>query len=108
MQKKNTAIIVIHEIYGVNDHMQMICETLVTHNIHVFCPNLLRREPFGYDEEDLAYQYFIEKIGFTSAAEKISQLIKEKILYTTKYCLLDLVFEQLLHGFVARKTKLMV
>lgn len=79
MKSKNTtAIIVIHEIYGVNDHMHRVCESLDEQGFHVFCPNLLDREPFGYDEEDLAYQYFIEKIGFTNSAEKIKQLIIEK------------------------------
>lgn len=74
-KQNNAAIIVIHEIYGLNNHMKTICESLSEHYFDVFCPNLLEREPFDYTEEDVAYQYFIEKVGFSNASEKVKQVL---------------------------------
>ncbi|WP_071461565.1 dienelactone hydrolase family protein [Bacillus massilinigeriensis] len=82
MKNSDTLVIVIHEIYGVNKHIQSFCELLSKQNFNVICPNLLGREtPFDYSQEGTAYQYFMESIGFTNAVNKVKQIVssaKEK------------------------------
>jgi dienelactone hydrolase len=67
---------VIHEIYGINQHITNFCERLSEQGFDVICPNLLKREqPFNYSEEEIAYQNFIENVGFTDAAHKIKNVL---------------------------------
>ena len=73
--KNKSVIIVFHEIYGLNDHINKVCESLQTHDFDVICPDLLKREPFDYSESDIAYDYFIEEVGFTIASERVKQLL---------------------------------
>ena len=76
--KSDTVIIVIHEIYGVNLHMQSYCEQLSKLNFDVICPNLLEQDlPFGYSEEDVAYRNFMENLGFTEAFHKIKGIVSD-------------------------------
>ena len=42
-KKSDTVIIVIHEIYGLNQHMQGYCELLSNQGFDVICPDLLER-----------------------------------------------------------------
>ncbi|KMY54170.1 DeoR faimly transcriptional regulator [Bacillus sp. FJAT-27231] len=77
-KESDTAVIVVHEIYGINQHMKSICNLLADRGIDIICPNLLGREiPFPYSEEALAYQYFIEKVGFTKAAAIVKDVLLE-------------------------------
>ncbi|MGC4379305.1 dienelactone hydrolase family protein [Fictibacillus sp. Mic-4] len=72
----DTAIIVVHEIYGRNQHMNYICQSLSEKKFDVICPNLLKQEvPFDYSQEDIAYRNFMENIGFDYASEKIKRLV---------------------------------
>ncbi|MFY0782977.1 dienelactone hydrolase family protein [Peribacillus simplex] len=72
----DTVIIVIHEIYGLNEHMQGFCESLSNQGFDVICPNLLDREtPFDYSQEDAAYRHFMENVGFTGALHKIKDIL---------------------------------
>lgn len=74
--KSDTVIIVIHEIYGINQHMQSYCEQLSKLNFDVICPDLLEQDPpFDYSEEDAAYRNFMENIGFTEAFHKIKGIV---------------------------------
>lgn len=76
--KKNSdiAIIVVHEIYGINQHMIYVCETLSQHGFDVICPNLLMQEnSFDYTQEEDAYCNFMENVGFPNALFKIKDLI---------------------------------
>lgn len=78
MKKSDTAIIVLHEIYGVNEHMKNFCQSLFEYEFDVFCPNLLGTETvFDYSQEETAYQYFVEKIGFDKASSTIRNLISD-------------------------------
>ncbi|WP_028402286.1 dienelactone hydrolase family protein [Ectobacillus panaciterrae] len=75
---KDTAVILIHEIYGVNNHMEHMKEELSKMDIEVVCPNLLNREvPYTYSEEKEGYQNFIEHVGFENGAEQIRRTLKE-------------------------------
>lgn len=76
--KSDTAIIVIHEIYGINQHMKSFCELLSEQHFDVICPNLLERDtPFDYSQEHLAYHHFMENVGFENALHKIKDVLSD-------------------------------
>ncbi|MDV6377465.1 dienelactone hydrolase family protein [Sporosarcina sp. GW1-11] len=69
-------LIVIHEIYGINQHITDICNELATKGFDILCPNLLEQEiSFDYSEEKKAYHHFIEKIGFTKGVNHIKKIL---------------------------------
>ncbi|MDM5286210.1 dienelactone hydrolase family protein [Peribacillus frigoritolerans] len=77
-KKSDTVIIVIHEIYGLNQHMQGYCELLSKQGFDVICPDLLERgRPFDYSQEDAAYRHFMENVGFTGAPYKIKDILSD-------------------------------
>lgn len=83
LNKSDKLIIVIHEIYGVNQHIKTYCNHFAKLGYEVFCPNLLNKEqPFPYDQEETAYQHFMNELGFLMARDKINKMIKE---YREKY-----------------------
>lgn len=74
--QSNSIVIVIHEIYGINQHMESFCKKISSHGFDVICPNLLELEkPFDYCEEKIAYDYFFDKVGFLKAVQKIKGLL---------------------------------
>lgn len=76
LNKTDSLVVVIHEIYGINQHMVSICEKLSLQGFDVICPNLLEREqPFDYAEEKVAYQNFMENVGFSNAVQKIKDIL---------------------------------
>lgn len=58
------AIIIVHEIYGVNPFIKDLCADFKRQGYDVFCPNLLNGDVFAYEEEQKAYTYFNETVGF--------------------------------------------
>lgn len=77
-KKDKTAVIVIHEIYGVNPHIEHFCESLSKYDFDVICPNLLDvKIPFSYSQEELAYQNFMGNVGFISASTRIKSLVSD-------------------------------
>jgi dienelactone hydrolase len=77
-ERFDTLIIVIHEIYGINQHMQSFCELMSKQSFDVICPNLLRRDlPFDYSEEEDAYRYFMGNVGFTDASHIIKDIVSD-------------------------------
>ncbi|WP_088072690.1 dienelactone hydrolase family protein [Gottfriedia luciferensis] len=76
LKKSRSLIIVIHEIYGINQHIKDFCNLLSRQDVDVICPNLIEREqPFDYDEEEIAYLNFVENVGFSNAIHKIKCLL---------------------------------
>ncbi|MEH7747962.1 dienelactone hydrolase family protein [Neobacillus drentensis] len=76
LKKSGNLIIVIHEIYGINQHIKNFCDLLSKQDFDVICPNLLEREqPFDYSEEEIAYLNFMENVGFSDAVHKIKDLL---------------------------------
>lgn len=74
----NTLVIVLHEIYGINQHMKQFCQLLSAEKVDVICPNLLQlEEPFEYTEENIAYSHFMENIGFSNAAEQVKNILND-------------------------------
>lgn len=69
-------IIVLHEIYGINEHIKNICKLLSDKDFDVICPNLLKQAiPFDYSQEEIAYRNFMENIGFTKASNEMKRLL---------------------------------
>ncbi|MEH7336610.1 dienelactone hydrolase family protein [Neobacillus drentensis] len=76
LNKSGNLIIVIHEIYGINQHIKNFCDVLSKQDFDVICPNLLeRKQPFDYSEEEIAYLNFMENAGFSNAVHKIKNLL---------------------------------
>lgn len=74
--KSDKLIILIHEIYGINQHIKYFCDLLSKKGFDVICPNLLEREQsFDYSEEEIAYYDFMENVGFSAASDKIKNLL---------------------------------
>lgn len=74
----NTAIIVLHEIYGINSHISGICKTLADGKHDVLCPNLLLpNQTFSPGEEAAAYRNFMQNIGFNAAQQQVEKLSLE-------------------------------
>lgn len=57
------AILLLHEIYGINDFIKEEVNFYASKGFTLFCPNLIKREAFPYFEEDKAYNYFMEEVG---------------------------------------------
>jgi len=61
---KKQAIIVIHEIYGINEFMKQQCLKFKEAGYDVFCPNMINKPPFSYEKSKEAYDFFMKNIGF--------------------------------------------
>ncbi|MBY0029694.1 dienelactone hydrolase family protein [Priestia aryabhattai] len=76
MKKSNKAILLIHEIYGVNDHMKLMKEKLSKLEADIICPNLLSRDiSYSYEEEAIAYQNFVQNIGIDEGSKQITNML---------------------------------
>lgn len=69
-------IIVLHEIYGINNFIKGICKNFMNAGFDVICPDLIGRPPFLYEQEEEAYEYFTRHIGF-DVYKKISQEVNQ-------------------------------
>ncbi|GLO64978.1 dienelactone hydrolase family protein [Oceanobacillus kimchii] len=77
-KNSDTVIIVIHEIYGINQHIESFCKLLSKFSFDVICPNLLQQDtPYDYSEEEVAYRNFMENVGFTDASQKIKDIVSD-------------------------------
>lgn len=76
-QNSNQCIILLHEIYGINQHMKDYAQMFFQYGFDVYVPNLLdRSEPFTYEEEAEAYGDFMMNVGFSKAKLKVDELIE--------------------------------
>ena len=76
MHGKESVIIVLHEIYGINPHMQWICKQYLGAGFDVLCPNFVKSgDYFAYCREEEAYQYFVKHIGFSSMANEVNTML---------------------------------
>jgi dienelactone hydrolase len=69
--------IILHEIYGINDHIHYYKNVLTSKGFEVICPHLLGRESFPYEREEEAYHYFMNEVGFPKAMDEVKRLIHE-------------------------------
>lgn len=83
--KSNIAIVVLHEIYGINEHIKSACLSFSKQGYSVYSPNLLKtNQVFSYAEENKAYENFINNIGFQDASHQVKEVlmnIKNKYKY---------------------------
>ncbi|MFE4710229.1 dienelactone hydrolase family protein [Paenibacillus sp. NPDC056722] len=79
LNNSDTAVVVVHEIYGINEHMTNTCQVLSEQLlVDVYCPDLLNVErSFRYDEEKLAYGHFVHNVGFEKAFSQVESLIRQ-------------------------------
>ncbi|WP_044639972.1 dienelactone hydrolase family protein [Risungbinella massiliensis] len=64
-QYTDTAVLVLHEIYGLNEHMEAVCNMFFEQGMDVYCPNFLSQEsPFPIEQEKEAYGSFMQNVGF--------------------------------------------
>lgn len=83
LNNSDVAVIILHEIYGINEHIAGVCEKFSNSGYDVICPNYLKlKQPYNYAQEDQAYSHFKENIGFTSVADQIKEIISQN---RTKY-----------------------
>lgn len=76
--KSKICVLVLHEIYGINQHMETICKKLSDYKFDVICPNLLQlEEHYTYLNEKDAYENFKENIGFLVATKKAKKILYE-------------------------------
>ncbi|MBT2724987.1 MULTISPECIES: dienelactone hydrolase family protein [unclassified Bacillus (in: firmicutes)] len=77
-KNSDKVIIVIHEIYGINQHITDLCELLSEQYFDVICPNLLEQEiPFSYSQEEKAYRNFIDNVAFINALYKVKNILSD-------------------------------
>ncbi|MFC4777925.1 dienelactone hydrolase family protein [Paenibacillus sp. GCM10023252] len=74
-EKSRPIIVLLHEIYGVNAFMDSVKGTYEAQGYEVMCPNLLGRESFSYEDEALAYKYYMGEIGLNQALDQVKQLL---------------------------------
>ncbi|MGK9185702.1 dienelactone hydrolase family protein [Priestia filamentosa] len=78
MKNHDIAIVLVHEIYGVNEHMKYMEERLSRLGIDIICPNLLHEEiSYSYKEEEIAYENFTQNIGFKDGMKQVNQVVAE-------------------------------
>jgi len=89
MGLKNSLIIVLHEIYGINQHMEMVCGKYSLAGYDIMCPDLIGLDQsFSYDMQEEAYRHFINCIGFDQAFKQVKQLaVKARAQYRHIYLL---------------------
>ncbi|MEG0176976.1 dienelactone hydrolase family protein [Anaerorhabdus sp.] len=63
-QIKKDAVILLHEIYGVNEFIEKKKRELELLGFDVYVPNLLERPAFSYEQKEVAYDFFMNRVGF--------------------------------------------
>lgn len=80
IHNNKNALIVLHEIYGVNEFVEDVCTRYHRIGFDVYSPNLLNKECYPYEQAADAYSNFVNEIGF-HVYEQINALVnilKEK------------------------------
>lgn len=72
LHNNNKAMIVLHEIYGVNEFIKSKCQKFFEEGYDVYCPNLLHRSAFSYEQSAEAYHFFVNQVGF----DKYTEIVK--------------------------------
>lgn len=64
LHNNSKAMIVLHEIYGVNKFIKSWNQRFFEEGYDVYCPNLLHRSAFSNEESEDAYRFFVSQVGF--------------------------------------------
>jgi dienelactone hydrolase len=71
-----TAVVVVHEIYGVNAHIEGVANALRAYRCDVFTPSFLPADAvFSADDETRAYRDFLREPGLERMAEALVRFI---------------------------------
>lgn len=70
------AIIILHEIYGINEFIQEQCQKFRGAGYDVFCPNMIEKLPFSYEKSIEAYDFFMKNIGL-KVYKEISDFVNQ-------------------------------
>lgn len=74
----DSIIVVLHEIYGINQHIRQVCEYYNQVGFDIICPDLLNlSKSFDYHYEEDAYKYFMKNVGFSLASQQVKNLISQ-------------------------------
>ncbi len=87
IRNHKTAVILLHEIYGLNQFVEKKATELNLQGFDVFCPNMLGRESFPYSKAQAAYQFFTENVGFDYQKEVTALSAQLKLTYNKVYLL---------------------
>ena len=82
-----SAIIILHEIYGINSFIKDTCSEYYNQGFDVYCPDMLQGNIFSYSESDSTYAFFINKAGFEYFKEIELLLQKLKLQYDKVFIL---------------------
>ncbi|EEI6593044.1 dienelactone hydrolase family protein [Salmonella enterica] len=76
IENNENAVVVLHEIYGINEHIKDVCAEYHDRGFDVYCPHLFEHGlPFKYEQQDQAYKNFVNTCGFDTT--KINLLLGE-------------------------------
>jgi len=77
LSNSDSLLIVLHEIYGINQHINRVCEYYKMAGFDIIRPNLLNlNQPFNYIMEEEAYSYFMQNVGFELAYKQVENIIE--------------------------------
>lgn len=63
------AIVLLHEIYGINAHIQRSAATWRSRGFDAYTPALFPHSaPFAYEQQEQAWRHFSDNVGFDTAA----------------------------------------
>ncbi|MFA6942059.1 MAG: dienelactone hydrolase family protein [Clostridiaceae bacterium] len=88
MDKPKTAVVLLHEIYGINNHILSIYNKFRNEGYDTYCIDLLNGKTFNYDKAEEAYSYFMNEIGFENAKLKVLNYISANLRNYDKVFLL--------------------
>ncbi len=74
----NRKVFILHEIYGINNFIKVQADTYSDARTTVECISLYSgNKMFPYEQEQEAYEYFINEVGFDAPLEKLTQKLLE-------------------------------
>ncbi|MCI0765926.1 dienelactone hydrolase family protein [Bacillus sp. TL12] len=77
-QNVEKCVILLHEIYGINQHIRYYADYFFQNGYDVYIPNLLGKDvPYSYENEEVAYHNFNQNIGFDAVLQQIKKLIRD-------------------------------
>lgn len=75
MDKLKKVIVILHEIYGINEHILSMKRKFENEGYTTCCIDLLNNKVFNYDESEEAYSYFMKGVGFNNAKSRVINYI---------------------------------
>ena len=76
LKNSKQAIVILHEIYGVNKFIKDQCQKFIEAGYDVFCPNMIAKPPFLYNESTEAYDFFMKNVGF-EVYKEVSEFVNQ-------------------------------